>query len=88
MIETTLKYEVQLPNDGSHDQGITLRPTLTPTGEVLQNIVVQPNDNSFFQRIKVYSNGLVTSDEVRSEYRTVRFNVPYTREGDVFLLEI
>lgn len=88
MIETTLKYEVQLPNDGSHDHGISLRPTIKPVGDLLQNIIVQPNDKSFFQRIKVYSNGLVTSDEVRREFRTIRFNVPYTREGDVFHLEI
>lgn len=88
MDETVLKYEVQLPNDGSHDEGINLQPLKSNPGEVIHNIVVQPNDSSFFQRIKVYSNGLVTSDEVRREYRTIRFNVPYEKKDNTFFLDI
>ena len=88
MVNSNLKYEVQLSNDGSQDEGISLQPTKTEVGEVLHNIVVQPNDNTFFQRIKIYSNGLITSDEVRREYRTIRFNVPYERKGSTFFLDI
>jgi len=88
MNETSLKYEVTLPNDGTHDEGLSLRPRSGSFGEEEHNIVIDPSDKSFFQRIKIYSNGLVTSEEVRRDNRVIRFNVPYELEDGVYILDI
>lgn len=88
MNEISLKYEVVLPNDRNHDEGISLRSRSGSLGEVEQNIVISPSDNRFFQRIKIYSTGLITSEEVYRDARIIRFNVPYELENEVYILDI
>lgn len=85
MGETNLNYFVELPNDGSHDQGISLR--FNKNLDLVHNIVTNPEDKRFFQRIKVFSDGFVVSEEVWRDYRILRFSKPFRRDGDVLYFE-
>lgn len=79
--ETTMQYFIELPNDGSHDQGVTLQ--FSKPGSISHNIVVNPDDKRFFQRIKIFDEGLIVIEEVWQDKRVLRFNKPFEREGDV-----
>lgn len=79
--ETSMQYFIELPNDGSHDQGVTLQ-FINPDS-FSHNIVVMPEDKRFFQRIKIYDEGLIVIEEVWQDKRILRFNKPFEREGDV-----
>ncbi|KNE19075.1 hypothetical protein [Virgibacillus pantothenticus] len=85
MNETELKYLVELPNDGTHDQGVSLN--FNKKIDVVHNIVVNPEDKRFFQRIKVYSNGFVYAEEVWRDYRILRFSEPFRRDGDTLYFD-
>lgn len=80
-MEHNLEYVVDLPNDGTQDEGVKIVPD-APIGKRLYNIVINSDNEGFFQRINIYESGLITSSEVRSEFRTVRLNKPFTREGN------
>jgi len=85
MNETYLKYYIALPNDGTHNQGVSLR--FNEELNLVHNIVVSPEDKRFFQRIRVYSNGFITTEEVWRDYRILRFNKPFHQDGDVLYFE-
>lgn len=85
MSETNLKYSVSLPNDGSHDQGVSLK--FNKKVNLIHNAVVNPEDKRFFQRIRVFDNGFIATEEVWRDARIFRFNKPYKREGDTLFFE-
>lgn len=86
MDEITLKYEFKIPNDGSHDQAISLNFSIP--GTLIQHLSINPEDKSFFQRIRIYDNGLVISEEVWNDYRIFRFSHPYTQDGDILTINV
>ncbi|PBB04973.1 hypothetical protein [Salimicrobium humidisoli] len=85
MNETELKYSIRKPTDGTDDRGVTLK--FNKEIELVQNIVVNPDDKRFFQRIKVYSNGFVFTEEVWSDCRMFRFSDSFKQEGNTLYFE-
>lgn len=80
MEETTLQYELKLPNDGSHDQGVNMK--FGRELVLVQHLMINPEDRRFFQRIKIFENGFSVSEEVWRDYRILRFSHPFRQEGD------
>ncbi|RPA65065.1 hypothetical protein EF384_01255 [Aerococcus agrisoli] len=87
MTSYAMKYECKLPNDGSHDQGVTLE--LPSDITLLVEIENDPEDSRYFQRTKVYrlSNGkeLIVIEEEWSDSRILRFNYPFNKKGDTLV---
>lgn len=86
MNEITLKYEFKLPNDGTHDQGINIK--FSKTGSLIHHLMINPDDKRFFQRLRIYDNGVSISEEVWRDYRIFRFSHPYTQDGDVLTINL
>ena len=86
MNEINLRYELKLANDGSHDQGISLK--FNKPGTVTHNIVSSPDDKRFFQRIKILDNGFIVAEEVWRDFRIMRFSHPFRQEGDTLFFEV
>lgn len=78
-MEQILKHVVELPN-GVHDEGLVLSPG-ERIGERTHNILINPENDSFFQRIHIYESGLIMSEEIRRGMRIFRFNKPFTKNG-------
>lgn len=71
-IETFLNFEYVKGEDQPEALDIQAKGPFTRT----HNIVI--NTNERFQRISIYENGVITSEEVYAGKHIIRFNFPFT----------
>ncbi len=71
-LETSLQYEYIKGEDQPEALNIKANGSFVRT----HNIVVNTNDR--FQRISIYENGMITSEEVYNGKHILRFNHPFT----------
>ena len=84
MDEITLNHIITLPVDQQDSLSLNARSGLF---EREYNLLVTTGEDDKFQRLSIYSNGVIVSEEVTSNGKIFRFNVPFSREGNTVYLQ-
>lgn len=89
MTAYAMKFECKLPNDGSHDQGVSL--DFPAKLNLLAEFIDDSKDRGYFQRTKVYKFSdekiFILIEQVWNDYRILKFNYPFTQKGDTLFFD-